>query len=186
MALNNADEKFKEIEVDQPMSGTTASSQMPNRPTRVGCLVSLDELNRRGFRRLDIEFVGDIQQLASGPCRNWNSIGQVPDSEGLYAFVLEKNEESRVAYVGRTAHLWMVTKGSLPGVHARPGQRYGRPKYAGVTRERINALVLQATDAGYTVSHWVCPRGEGATALDLAERALIAEWDLVACGWNRR
>lgn len=122
--------------------------------TRLGYIVSGEELQRRGFQRLDIEFVGEEQQLASGACRNWNSVGEVPASPGLYAFVVEKDQEMRAVYVGRTANLWMVTKGTLPGGHSRPGQRYGRPKYAGVTRERINALVVQAAADGYTVSHW--------------------------------
>jgi hypothetical protein len=51
-----------------------------------------------------------------------------PAGPGLYAFTVEDDRELRVAYVGLTSHLWMVTKGRLPGgQEARGGHRYGRP-----------------------------------------------------------
>lgn len=64
----------------------------------------------------------------------------------------------RLCYVGMTSHLWMVTKGRLPrGEGARPGQRYGRPKYAGLTRQRINAAIGEELRMGRRVRHWVRP-----------------------------
>jgi hypothetical protein len=94
--------------------------------------------------------------------------------------------------VGLTEELWTVTKGRLPAGGARPGQRYGRPRYAGVTRQRINALIAPHGAAGALVRHWVKPVSAPAAdrptlrALLLEEeQALIARWALRPDGWNR-
>ena len=82
----------------------------------------------------------------------------VPDAPGLYAFTVEDEHQVRVAYVGLTGHLWMVTKGRLPGSGgARGGQRYGRPRHAGGTRQRVNILIAEQLRTGRVVRHWVRP-----------------------------
>lgn len=153
---------------------------------KAGTWVSEHELRSLGFVPLGIEFTGKRHDLKSGTCSDWNTIGVVPEARGVYAFVVEEPDaQLRVVYVGRTEHLWMVTKGTLPQGLSRPGQRYGRPKWAGVTRERINAHVTAAVADGLVVTHWVCAR-QPDEDLDLIERNLIKRWDLVRCGWNRR
>jgi hypothetical protein len=89
----------------------------------------------------------------------------------------------RVAYVGRTEHLWMVTKGRLPGGGARGGQRYGRPRHAGATRRRVNILIAEQLRAGRVVRHWICQLPSA--ALRAEEERFITSWDLRRCGWNR-
>jgi len=144
--------------------------------------VTAAELAGAGFRPLELRVARDVD-LPGGRGCDWTTIGEVPDGPGLYAFSAEDDHEMRVAYVGRTEHLWMVTKGCLPGGQARPGQRYGRPRYAGTTRQRINLLVAEQLRAGRLVRHWVrpCP----AAALRLEEERLISQWDLRRVGWNR-
>lgn len=95
-------------------------------------------------------------------------------------------------YVGLTEELWMVTKGRLPGGGARPGQRYGRPRYAGVTRQRINTLIAPLAAAGELMRHWVKPvsdppldRSELRALLLDEEQELISRWALRRDGWNR-
>lgn len=111
-------------------------------------------------------------------------MGEVPDAPGLYAFTVEDDHELRVAYVGLTEHLWMVTKGHLPGgAGARGGQRYGRPKHAGVTRKRVNILIAEQLRAGRLVRHWVLSLP--GVALRAEEERLIIDWDLRRVGWNR-
>jgi len=90
----------------------------------------------------------------------------------------------RVTYVGMTTHLWMVTIGRLPSGGGRGGQRYGRPRHAGVTRERVNVLVAEQVQVGRVVTHWVKPVDD-ISALRLQEEQLIAKWDLRLAGWNR-
>ncbi len=48
--------------------------------------------------------------LPAGQGAEWTTIGEVPDAPGLYAFTVEDDHQIRVAYVGLTGHLWMVTK----------------------------------------------------------------------------
>jgi hypothetical protein len=113
----------------------------------------------------------------------WMTSGDVPDSPGLYAFTVADADERRITYVGRTAHLWMVTRGHLPKSRgSRPGQRYGRPLYAGTTRKRINMLVAVEVAGGRCVQHWVRPlQGD---LLVAEEEALIQRWHLRQLGWN--
>ena len=84
----------------------------------------------------------------------------------------------------------MVTKGRLPDGRARGGQRYGRPKHASVTRERINVLAAEQMRLGRTVRHWVRPLsiGDGQdlrVRLHKEEEDLIRLWNLRTVGWNR-
>jgi hypothetical protein len=71
------------------------------------------------------------------------------------------------------------------------GQRYGRPIYAGVTRQRINVQIARAIGEGWTVRHWVKPFDgislgpDPKQALLTAEAELIQCWDLRRVGWNR-
>jgi hypothetical protein len=137
-----------------------------------------------GFRPLELT-VGSLHvDLPSGTGCEWTTMGEVPDAPGLYAFTVEDDHELRVAYVGLTEHLWMVTKGHLPGgAGARGGQRYGRPKHAGVTRKRVNILIAEQLRAGRLVRHWVLPLP--GVALRAEEERLIIDWDLRRVGWNR-
>lgn len=137
-----------------------------------------------GFIPLDIEILDRVSLPFGESGVNWNTIGDVPDSPGVYAFTVADDEELRVTYVGLTSHLWMVTKGRLPDGSARGGQRYGRPKHAGTTRTRVNVLVAEQLTLGRTVRHWV------RLALDVEElpaleESLIRKWDLRLSGWNR-
>lgn len=81
---------------------------------RTGTVVARDDLTSRGFVPHALAFRGTDFSRAN--CE-WDSLGTIPDSAGLYAFVLTHDDqpgELRVAYVGRTGNLWMVTKGRLP------------------------------------------------------------------------
>ena len=89
-----------------------------------------------------------------------------------------------------TGNLWMVTKGRLRSGDSRPAQRYGRHKYAGATRARVNSLVARAVRDDWTVSHWLSarPLAEGVTAqhgLRQMEEDFIVGWNLRVSGWNR-
>lgn len=153
---------------------------------RLGTAVSRDDLFVLGFVQHDLRFRPSPDATQS----EWDTLGAVPDSPGLYAFVLEHPDwdgETRAAYVGLTTHLWMVTKGRLPGNGgARGPQRYGRHEHAGATRLRINANVTVAVAAGCSVSHWLAARpGTNAAALRFEEESLIRRWRLRAHGWNR-
>jgi hypothetical protein len=149
-----------------------------------GTTVTVNELNALGFLPLELEFKEPVE-LAFGQFGiDWNSLGEVPNGPGLYAFTVESDRELRVTYVGMTTHLWMVTRGRIPAGSGRGGQRYGRPKHAGVTRERINVLVAEQVRMGRVATHWVKPVDKVAE-LRLQEEQLIAKWSLRLAGWNR-
>lgn len=154
------------------------SSDLPGRT------VTTTELYEAGFQPLELQITSrDVDLHPERGCE-WTTIGDVPPSAGLYAFTVEDAHEIRVAYVGLTEHLWMVTKGRLPdGRGARGGQRYGRPRHAGVTRRRINILVAEQLRAGRVVRQWV--RQVPAPALRAEEERLIVGWELRRIGWNR-
>ena len=89
-----------------------------------------------------------------------------------------------------TGHLSMVARGQLPGGIARGGQRYGRPQYAGTTRQRVNAEVARLAAGGWTLSHWLraveaVPDPAMLEALLRAEESRLKMWDLRVVGWNR-
>ncbi|MDP9434772.1 MAG: hypothetical protein M3P93_06075 [Actinomycetota bacterium] len=156
----------------------TSSLQLPGTP------VSEDELRALGFRPLDLRFASEPVALTGGAGCSWTTKGDVPDSAGLYAFTVSDGVNLRVTYVGLTTHLWMVTKGRLPrSGGARGGQRYGRPKHAGGTRQRVNILIAAERAAGRDVRHWVRPMPEADLAAE--EEALITRWRLRRTGWNR-
>lgn len=135
-----------------------------------------------GFTPHDLRVEGIDLPLAGGIGRNWETIGAVPDLPGLYAFTVISALEERIAYVGLTTHLPMVTHGVRLGL-SRPGQRYGRPKWAGHTRQRINVCVTAEVAAGNRVRHWVRPLPEA--RLRSEEEVLIRRWHLREVGWNR-
>lgn len=145
-----------------------------------------------GFIPLDLLFRPTTVELPDGPACEWTTVGDVPKRPGLYAFTIGPDDVLRVMYVGLTEELWMVTKGRLPSGDARPGQRYGRPRYAGVTRQRVNALIAPHAARGALVRHWVKPIADPpsdratlrALLLD-EEQALITQWALRRHGWNR-
>lgn len=154
--------------------------------------VTREELAQMGFVEHQLEAVpgGDV---AEAGLIGWNTLGHVPDAPGLYCFVGQPNgsSEVRVFYVGMTSHLWMVAKGQLPGGIARGGQRYGRPRHAGTTRQRVNAEVARLASHGWTVSHWLRAvepppdPGKLEAVLRAEESRLITMWDLRVVGWNR-
>jgi hypothetical protein len=137
-----------------------------------------------GFTPLELRAERMNVDLPCGTGCEWATAGAVPDSPGLYAFTVEDGLDLRVVYVGVTSHLWMVTKGRLPGGGgARGGQRYGRPRHAGVTRQRVNVLIAAQLRAGRQVRHWVRPLP--APDLRSEEERLITTWQLRTYGWNR-
>jgi hypothetical protein len=145
--------------------------------------VTLAGLRQAGFRDLELRVTSLDVSLPAGRGCEWTTIGEVPDAPGLYAFTVEDDHQLRVAYVGLTGHLWMVTKGRLPGSGgARGGQRYGRPRHAGVTRQRVNILIAGQLRSGRVVRHWVRPLP--AAALRAEEERLITSWNLRQAGWN--
>lgn len=145
----------------------------------------------RGFLPLDLHLEA-LADVGGAPGTNWTTVGDVPSAPGLYAFTLERSDEQvvHVVYVGMTEHLLMVTNGMLPGGQARGGQRYGRPRHAGATRQRVNRMITRAVSEGWLPRHWVkpYPAGDGATLrarLRDDEAALILRWNLTEDGWNR-
>ncbi len=136
-----------------------------------------------GPHTLDVERVGIV--LPTGMGCEWRTLGDVPESPGVYAFTVEDAEHQSVAYVGSTSHLWMVTKGRLPhSGGSRPGNRYGRPLYAADGRVRINILIAAEIKQGRRVRHWAQPLQ--ASLLRAEEETLILRWRLREHGWNLR
>lgn len=153
------------------------------RGTRVG----RDELSELGFSGHTLRFMASHVDRGFS---EWDTEGDVPDTAGLYAFVipdLNEPEAARVAYVGMTTHLWMVTKGAAAEWRWWRGlARYGRHRYAGATRVRVSRLVIAARRQGFGVSHWVEPIPDvGRVALLRVEEVLIDQWRLRETGWNR-
>lgn len=156
-----------------------------------GFAITAAELAAHGFAALALQFRPTAVVLPHGPACEWTTTGEVPSGPGLYAFT-SGTDDLRILYVGLTEELWMVTKGRLPTGGARPGQRYGRPRYAGVTRQRVNALIAGRIARHETIGHWVRPladppddRAALRQRLLTLEQQLIAEWDLRRLGWNR-
>lgn len=149
-----------------------------------GHVISDADLTTLGFVSHELVF-GKAVTWGSGCGIEWKTIGDVPQSAGNYAFTIRTDTELRVTYVGLTEHLWMVTRGLLPaGGGARPGQRYGKPKYSGATRKRINYLVWCEAARGHHIQHWLRP--VHVDQIRPAEMALIARWSLARIGWNRQ
>lgn len=166
------------------------ASRVVNAPSRAtsgtvgaGHPISEGELASAGFKPLHLRPGSLDVDLPSGPGCEWTTVGEVPEGPGLYAFTVEDDHDIRVTYVGRTEHLWMVTKGRLPSGGGRGGQRYGMPRHAGATRQRVNILVAEQLRAGRLVRHWVRPLP--AMELRAEEERLITVWDLRRVGWNR-
>jgi hypothetical protein len=146
--------------------------------------VSDEELSELEFRAFDLDVHSVDIQLPGGVGCTWTTIRDVPESPGVYAFTVDDGVSQCVAYVGRTSHLWMVTKGRLPrSGGARGGQRYGRPQHAGVTRRRVNLLIAAELRAGRRVRHWL--RCAELPTLAVEEERLIRCWRLRTLGWNR-
>jgi hypothetical protein len=157
-----------------------------------GRLVSTSELNDEGFVPLKLEVRKLDAEYPFGRGCEWTTVGTVPKGPGVYAFTVGEDDNLHVTYVGLTEEFWMVTKGRLPIGGARPGQRYGRPLYAGVTRQRINGLISEQLVLDRLVRHWVSPmvnpasgRADVRGQLVQREEQLIQRWDLRRIGWNR-
>lgn len=194
--LVNAIERAHDLEaaaVARPVIVTSAvelASLSEPSVGKQGAPIRIRELRDLGFGRHDLEFGEPEAAGRFGLGIRWTTLGDVPNSPGLYAFVGERDGDERVLYVGLTKNLRMVTRGSSPE-GGRGGQRYGRPKHSGETRQRINVEVARARGAGYLISHWVkpvtVPADENATSfLRREEEALIRRWRLRTVGWNRR
>ncbi|MDA8380761.1 MAG: hypothetical protein M0020_08055 [Actinomycetota bacterium] len=156
-----------------------------------GHAVSVRELLQEGFVALELEVRAMDVEFPFGSGCEWTTLGAVPKGPGVYAFTVGHDDELHVAYVGMTEDLWMVTKGRLPSGEGRPGQRYGRPLYAGATRQRINGLVREQLLLGKNIRHWVSllanppsAREELRSQLLAREEMLIRRWDLRRVGWN--
>ena len=157
-----------------------------------GALTSTTELSAMGFSPLTLTVRDPHVVMPVGIGMNWDTTGDVPKAPGTYLFTVASGGVLRVTYVGMTTHLWMVTKGRLPSGASRPGQRYGRPRYAGATRQRVNVLVADALRRGADVQHWTRPLTDPPASrmaltelLRRDEEALIHRWNLRHCGWNR-
>ena len=137
-----------------------------------GFSTTADELAANGFSPLLLEFRPTDVVFTQGSACEWTTKGDVPKGPGLYAFA-SGTADLRVLYVGLTEELWMITKGRLPAGGARPGQRYGRPRYAGVTRQRINSLIAGRLARGETISHWVRPLTDPPSDRDVTRRRLL-------------
>ena len=154
-------------------------------PVLPGYPISDRELRALGFSPHDLDVSPIPVPLVGGLGCSWTTLGDVPDGPGLYAFTVGEVALQHVVYVGLTTHLWMVTKGRLPrSGGSRPAQRYGRPKYGGETRQRVNILVAAELAAGRSVRHWLCPTP--AESLRAVEEELICKWRLRELGWNLR
>lgn len=147
------------------------------------------ELEDLGFEPLELAFRDTEIELLEGIGCEWNTVGTVPKTPGLYAFTATHENVTSVAYVGMTENLWMVTKGRLPNGASRPAQRYGKPRYGGSTRQRINVEIARLRSTEIIVQHWVWPfRAAGSDVkaeLRVQEEELIERWQLRSCGWNR-
>lgn len=165
------------------MNSSNPSVEKPKHPIP-GTLVHPSDLAGIGFQKCELKNIEPVKLRNGQNGINWDTVGEVPDSSGIYAFTVEDACQLRVTYVGMTSHLWMVTKGRLPrGGGARGGNRYGRPKHAGETRKRINVEAAEQIRFGRTVNHWVkLVQQENLTK---AEADLIKLWDLRKTGWNR-
>lgn len=164
----------------------------PARGDLPGHAVTRTELEALGFLPLTLRMRSGDVILAEGTGCEWDTITEVPDAPGVYLFTVEETPLLCVTYAGLTEQLWMVTKGRLPKGGARGGQRYGRPRHAGVTRQRVNTLIAEQVRKGRVVAHWVRPFGGSAAnpaelraALASEEGALIQRWRLRQVGWNR-
>lgn len=161
-------------------------------PVAVGAQVSRDDLQQLDFVEHALRHVPSADVPESGLI-GWDTGGEVPRASGLYCFVGEHSAPAdlRIFYVGMTTHLWMVTRGQLPGGVARGGQRYGRPRHAGETRRRINAEISRMTANGRTFTHWLRAvqvqdtRANIQALLRAEEARLIGIWRLRDVGWNR-
>jgi hypothetical protein len=166
------------------LPGAIAGPSSSHGPVWPGHPVTAADLRQAGFRCLELRVTSLDVNLPAGRGCEWTTTGEVPDAPGLYAFTVEDDHQFRIAYVGLTGHLWMVTKGKLPGSGgARGGQRYGRPRHAGETRQRVNILIAEQLRSGRVVRHWVRPLP--AAALRAEENRLITSWELRRVGWNR-
>ncbi len=141
---------------DMRREDSNTSNSPPSREAAwPGHPILATELAQLGFQPLELRVTNLNLLLSSGWGCEWTTIGEVPDAPGVYAFTVEDHRQLRVAYVGLAEHLWMVTKGRLPDGGARGGQRYGRPRHAGATRQRVNILIAEQLRAGRLVRHWV-------------------------------
>jgi len=164
--------------------GRANAEEMP------GTLVGEIGLMALGFIPHDLLLRNVDVVLPDGIGIEWDTVGDVSDTPGIYAFTVGTAGSTHVTYVGLTGHLWMVTKGRLPNGGARGGQRYGRPKHAGVTRKRVNLLVAEQVRLGRAVRHWVRPvqieqDEDLRSRLRRDEESLIQRWQLRSTGWNR-
>jgi hypothetical protein len=168
---------------DTGRQGSPAETPRGRKAVLRGYRITAHELHQAGFAPLELRITNLAVDLPLGQGCEWTTIGEVPRGPGLYAFTVETGQELRVAYVGLTEHLWMVTKGRLPEGGPRGGQRYGWPRHAGATRKRVNMLIAEQLRAGHSVRHWVRPLPTA--ALRAEEERLITRWNLRQVGWNR-
>jgi hypothetical protein len=187
--VGGTNDKYKASYLRCPR-GTRTINAFPflaNRRTEVlpGRQTSQAELESLGFSPLSIK-PGSFVTLPNGTGRKWDTEGTIPEAQGHYVFTVEDSNAIWVAYAGMTEHLWMVTKGRLPrNGGSRPGNRYGRPRYARETRRRINIRITEQLACGRRATHWVRPWPNTApSTLGAEEEVLICRWHLRDVGWN--
>ncbi len=168
------------------MNGVEEGQPLPGHP------VNETELQGLGFTPLSLVVTQSALPIESGTACQWDTVGSIPERPGHYLFTVEDGGSISVTYVGKTDHLWMVTKGHLPhGGGPRGGNRYGHPKHAGTNRRRINVLLAEQLALGRSFGHWVRPLGLASDDPGRVEHELLREedelinrWDLRKVGWN--
>lgn len=142
------------------------------------------ELRAEGWEPLEIHWLPETyQHHRYGTMRAFDVVGQVPSSQGIYLFTLGRGIVD-VRYCGESGHLWMVTRGRRPGTPGRAGNQYGRPKWAGDTRQWVNSRLTQHLDEEPRTWTRAMPCASEDELLS-AENACIDRWELWRYGWNR-
>lgn len=166
------------------MNDTNRTNDQPSeRPN----LLTEGQLHEAGYESFSINWQSDavFDHHDYGPCQHFDVVGAVPATPGLYAFTVARDDRLDVRYVGMTTDLWMVTKGRRSSGAPRGGQHYGRPRHAGVTRQRVNSA-LTADPANATALMWLRPeRFARSDELRHLEEREISRWGLRRNGLNR-
>jgi hypothetical protein len=142
------------------------------------------ELRAEGWEPFEIRWLDSTSNHHRyGPMRSFDVVGAVPSGPGLYIFTLGR-EFVDIRYCGKSKDLWMVAYGKLWYGTPRGGNRYGRPKTAGDTRQWVNSQLTQHLNQDARMWTRAVP---GATESELLEieDACIDRWCTWQLGWNR-
>ncbi len=143
-----------------------------------------NELRAEGWQPFEIRWLDDTcNHHRYETMRSFDVVGKVPSGPGLYIFTLGRDIVD-IRYCGKSKDLWMIAYGKLWYGAPRGGNRYGRPKTAGDTRQWVNSRLMQHLDDEPRIWTREMP---GAMESDLleVEDALIDRWHTWQLGWNR-